>query len=210
MNNIYEKLKEKYNNFDSAHGVDHINTVIENALLINKKLGYPYKENVILIAALYHDIGMIVDRKTHHLESAKYVLSDDEILEHVTEEERYLISKACEEHRASYNGEFTSLLSKIINDADSMTDVITMVTRSIQYSLSVIKENESLYDKVYSHLKEKYGRNGYCKFKLEISYEINNTEELWKILENEVLFEHEFHKAITLLKEEGKVEVYNV
>lgn len=210
MLNIYNKLKTIYDKFDGAHNMNHIDTVTQNAILINNKLGNPYRDMVIFLAGLYHDIGMSIDRKTHHIESANYVLSDDDLLKLVSEEERYLIAKACEEHRASYKGEFTSLLSKIINDADSMNDKITMISRCIQYALANnTEQNISVYNEVYNHLRDKYGRNGYCKFHLEVSYEINNTEEIWRILDNEVLFEHEYYKALTILIEEGKVVVCN-
>lgn len=194
---ITQKMEEEYNKLDGAHDFEHIKEVIGNAVMINSRYGKPYAEDIVIVAALYHDIGNTVDRKNHHIESAKRVMEDSELRKIYDYNTRYLISKACEEHRASYRGEFTSTLSKIINDADSMAggrDIESMIERSLTYTRAknINDTQEMIYEKVYGHLVEKFGREGYQKYRLDVSNELCNVEEIYKVLESKETFKEKY------------------
>lgn len=191
IKNIRQKLEKVYNTFDGAHNMDHINEVVKNANKINEMLGYIYPKYVITLTALYHDIGLQYSREDHEKHSARIIKEDlDGMFDDYTLE---IMSKACEEHRSSYEGEFTSLLSKIINDADSMYTKESLILRSYKYSKKV-KNSNKVYNEVYSHLNKKYGINGYQKFKLDICKELPIIKEVQDMLNNEEIFRKEYMK----------------
>lgn len=201
ISNLIQKMESKYNELDGAHDFKHIVQVTNNALLLNKECGGPYDNDIIIISALYHDIGNTVNRENHHIESARIVMEDKDLQSVYSYDTRYMISKACEEHRSSYNGPFTSLLSKIINDADSMAggDTIeAMIERSLMYTKSKNPKDTSdmIYTKVYNHLVEKFGRYGYQKYKLNITNKLCNVEEIYKILDDENLFKIKYESVV--------------
>lgn len=191
IKNIKQKLEKIYNTFDGAHNMDHINEVVKNANKINEILGYMYPEYVVTLTALYHDIGLQYGREDHEKHSARILKEDlDGMFDDYTLE---IMSKACEEHRASYKGQFTSMLSKIINDADTMYTKESLILRSYKYSKKV-KNTNNVYNEVYNHLNEKYGVNGYHKFRLNICKNLPVIKEAREMLENEEIFREEYMK----------------
>lgn len=199
IKNIFDKMKIEYSKMDDAHNFTHIENVIENAKILNNLLGNPYSDNIIIISALYHDIGNIVNRKDHHIESARIVLEDKDLKELFNDDELYLISKACEEHRSSYKGEFTSTLSKIINDADSMVyNIEDIIERCYKYTISKYstESERSIYYRVYDHIVDKFGRNGYQKYKLSVTNKIANVENIYSIIEDEYKFKYDYYYEV--------------
>lgn len=76
---IESDIIPRYAAFDKAHREDHVRTVIERALAMGKS--YDIDENMLYVAAACHDLGLAVDRKTHHLESGKIIRADDRLRE---------------------------------------------------------------------------------------------------------------------------------
>ena len=60
-----------YDRFDGGHGREHVRSVIEEAVRLAQF--YPVDVNIVYTAAAYHDTGLKVDRKTHHLESGRII-----------------------------------------------------------------------------------------------------------------------------------------
>ncbi len=140
---VIERLKEEYckelDTFykkDSSHGWSHVEDVAKNALEINRRMILNLNEEYLVLAALFHDIYSDTDRKNHHTLAAdwfakfmikQYKYDAIDILE---------MSLAIKEHRASYNGEYSSLLSEVLAAADrGAPDLNSLIIRSSKYHL---------------------------------------------------------------------------
>ena len=169
MNNALIEYIEKnvfplYSRNEEGHGINHIKTVIRRSLELSKDLDVD--EDIVYTVAAYHDLGHYIDRKTHEIISAQMFMEDEKIKEFFTEEERVIIKEAIEDHRASADHEPRSIYGKIVSSADrTISDVETSIRRAYSYGLKNYPEisYEQRIERVYSHLKEKYGEDGYAK-----------------------------------------------
>lgn len=178
-----------YTDFDGAHDIQHVKEVTDNALKLADVLGLDRR--ITKTAATYHDLGLRIDREYHHLHSGGIARNDIELRNHFTEEEIEIIVSACNEHRASYKGEYTSIYSYVISDADRTNSVERMIERSYKYTRNKLSSmtEEEVYCNVLSHLRDKYGReSGYGKYRLKESKELFDTESTWRLLEDETEF----------------------
>ncbi len=75
----------RYAAFDKAHREDHALAVIDRALAMGK--AYDIDMDMLYTAAACHDLGLAVDRKTHHLESGKIIRADARLREWFSEEQ---------------------------------------------------------------------------------------------------------------------------
>ncbi len=159
---------------DAAHGVKHITEVIEHSVVMAKEM--EVDENVAAVAACFHDIGLMwgdCTRENHHINSGKFIAENIEVFKcYFSDREIAKIKAAVEEHRSSYKGEYTSIYSVIISDADRSCDIITMISRSYLYNRDHGTAPEDMYNEVFSHLTEKYGKEGRVKLHLPYAKEI--------------------------------------
>jgi len=157
---IREFFKEWYESNDSAHQIDHADSVCDLALLLNDRMSYGIIEEHIILAAYAHDIRSDLEGRKN-----PNVLAHDMIISHklaifdtISEQAIYLIAKAVLEHRGSYKGDYTSNLSLLISAADrGPIDYDIMYERSLVY-------NKGDHEGVRQHMKEKFGRTGYAKY----------------------------------------------
>lgn len=195
---LIESILENYKTFDKGHGIKHIATVIDSSIKLSKY--FPVNKNMVLTIAIYHDLGMSIDRKTHQIHSRDMLINDINLKNWFTKEELTLMGEACEDHRASNANEPRSLYGYIISDADRTTDIYDMIERCYNFSrknYSDLNEEET-YRRVYSHLVEKYGEGGYAKFYLEESKEVIMKPyiEAQEILKKEEDFRGYYNKII--------------
>lgn len=189
-----------YEGMDDGHGLEHIKQVMINMIklidIVEKGEDIKLNKELMLTAVLYHDSGNKIDRKEHHLIAGQTVRSEEYLKEIFTEEEIELIATMCEEHRSSKKEECTSLMSAMLNDADSINTFENMVERAYKYHMKhdENKEYEFIFGRVYGHLKEKFGRNGYHRYRTQYTNELVNIEERYRILENEKEFRKVFDK----------------
>lgn len=169
MNNALIEYIEKhvfplYSRNEEGHGINHIKTVIRRSLELSKDLDVD--EDIVYTVAAYHDLGHFVDRKTHEIISAQMFMEDEKVKEFFTEKERVIIKEAIEDHRASSDHEPRSIYGKIVSSADrTIENVENSIRRAYSYGLKNYPEisYEERVERVYNHLKEKYGENGYAK-----------------------------------------------
>ena len=64
----------RYAAFDAAHREDHAQAVIARAMEMGRN--YDIDPEMLYVAAACHDLGLEVDRKTHHLESGRIIRAD--------------------------------------------------------------------------------------------------------------------------------------
>lgn len=154
---IEKNILPKYNDFDDAHNISHVNQVITNSLSIAKKLKN-INPNIVYVIAAYHDLGLSIDRKQHHVESVKIFESDNYIQNYFDHDEIQMIKEAIHDHRAS-SSTARNIYSKIICDADRDYNFDRIILRCIMYRREL--QETKLYDEILIHIKDKYSIGGY-------------------------------------------------
>ena len=171
---IIKRLKEEYgkelNTFykkDSSHGWNHIEDVARNVLEINRKMTLGLNEEHLVLAALFHDIYSDIDRENHH------TLAADWFAKFMIKQNKYNatdimeMSLAIKEHRASYKGEYSNLLSEVLAAADrGAPNLNSSIIRSSKYYLEREPNSDlkTIAENVHKHMLEKFSRTGYMKY----------------------------------------------
>ena len=158
---IEEKVIPRYASFDLAHREDHARSVIERAMAMGR--GYDIDEEMLLTAAACHDLGLAIDRKTHHLESGRIIREDIRLKEWFSPEQIEVIAKAAEDHRASATTPPRSIYGRLVAEADRLIVPETIIRRTVQFGLSNYPEldKEGHWQRTLEHLNEKYAEGGY-------------------------------------------------
>ena len=88
----------------------------------------------------------------------------------ITNEQINIIKEAIEDHRASSTHKPRSIYGMIVSTADrTIIDIDNSIKRAYSYgkkNFIELSEKEQI-ERVYQHLKEKYGEKGYAKIYLE-------------------------------------------
>lgn len=157
-------LESFYNN-SVGHGIKHVTDVMYRALHYNEILNLKLNKKEIVLSSLLHDMYSESSRKTHHILGCEYVMKSTSKVFDGIDKER--VAKAILEHRASYNGEYSSLLSELISSADrgepNLTEIVNrcyISTKEFHPEYNVDEINNA----VKKHLSEKFTRNGYAKY----------------------------------------------
>ena len=190
---VENEVIPRYAAFDKAHREDHAKTVIARALAMGK--AYDIDEEMLYAAAACHDLGLSVDRQTHHLESGKIIRADGRLAEWFTPEQIETIARAAEDHRASAKTPPRSIYGCLVAEADRMIEPITIIRRTVQFGLSHYPEldREGHWQRTLEHLHEKYAEGGYLHLLIpgspneaplaELRAIIKDTEQLRTIFE---------------------------
>ena len=182
---VEREIIPRYASFDSAHREDHARAVIERALELSSF--YDVDINIVYAAAACHDLGLAVDRKTHHLESGRIIRSDATLKALLGAEGLESAARAAEDHRASSATAPRSIYGRIVAEADRLIEPLTIIRRTIQYGLDHYPDldKEGHWQRTLEHLKEKYGDGGYLKLWIPESSNAARLEELRKIIRDE-------------------------
>ena len=158
---IESEVIPRYAAFDKAHREDHARAVIDRALAMGKN--YEINEDLLYTSAACHDLGLAVDRKTHHLESGKIIRADEHLRQWFSPEEIETIAQAAEDHRASATTPPRSIYGSLVAEADRMIVPETIIRRTVQFGLSHYPEldKEGHWQRTLEHLHEKYAEGGY-------------------------------------------------
>jgi uncharacterized protein len=177
---IEQEIIPLYISFDRAHNTDHVATVIEQSLALAKH--YDVDINMVYTIAAYHDTGLTVGREYHHIESGKILCADPVLKEFFSAEQIATMRDAVEDHRASAKSAPRSIYGCIVAEADRCIDPMTIIRRTVQFSLKHYPELtvEGHFKRCHDHLIEKYGRNGYLKLWIPQS---NNAQRLAQLQE---------------------------
>ena len=132
---IEREIIPRYNDFDAGHGTDHAHTVICQALKLADY--YPEVDRcILLVAAAYHDLGLINGREHHHTDSAHIIRTDTRLRQWFSDQEINTIADAAEDHRASSDHEPRTIYGRIVAEADRIIDGETIVRRALQCPMS--------------------------------------------------------------------------
>ncbi|MBR1569742.1 MAG: HD domain-containing protein [Bacteroidales bacterium] len=192
---IEQEVIPRYAAFDKAHREDHARAVIDRALSMARQ--YPeVSRDMLYTAATCHDLGLAVDRKTHHLESGKIIRADGRLRKWFTPEQIEVIAQAAEDHRASAHTPPRSLYGCLVAEADRMIVPETIIRRTIQFGLAHYPglDKEGHWERTLEHLHEKYAEGGYLKLLIPGSPNEAPLEDLRKIIQDESLLRSLFEK----------------
>ena len=181
----------------------HIYIVIKRSLNIAKK--YEVDKNIVYTVAAYHDLGHYMNPKIHEKLSAEIFMKDSKIKKWFTEEEIQIIKEAIEDHRASSDHEPRSIYGKIVSTADrTIKSIDDCIKRTYSYTKKNYPElttKEEQVNRIYEHLNEKYGKNGYAKTYLyDEEFEIAK-KKFVEALEDKDMFIRRIEKVIADMEE---------
>ncbi|MBR6848101.1 MAG: HD domain-containing protein [Bacteroidales bacterium] len=182
---IEREILPRYDHFDQAHQRDHVTMVIQQSLDIASRLDV--NTDMVYAIAAYHDTGLCEGREHHHEVSAQIIKADQNLRQWFTEEQILVMSDAAEDHRASAKQAPRTIYGRIVAEADRFIDPDTIVRRTIQYGMDHYPElsREEQYQRMLTHLKEKYGRNGYLKLWFPDSPNAVRLERLHDMIDDE-------------------------
>lgn len=182
---IEQEIIPRYDHFDQAHQRDHVMMVIQQSMDIASKLDVDI--DMVYAIAAYHDTGLCEGREHHHEVSAQIIKADQNLRQWFTEEQILVMADAAEDHRASAKQAPRTIYGRIVAEADRFIDPDTIVRRTIQYGMDHYPElsREEQYQRMLTHLKEKYGRNGYLKLWFPDSPNAVRLERLHDMIDDE-------------------------
>ena len=197
---VEQHIIPRYDGFDKAHQRDHVLMVIHQSLELAEKLGAD--ADMAYAIAAYHDTGLCEGREHHHEVSARIIRADQTLRQWFTEEQINIMADAAEDHRASSGHEPRTIYGRIVAEADRFIEADTIIRRTIQYGIDHYPEldREGHYRRMLSHLREKYGRNGYLHLWFDDSPNAQRLRQLQDIIDDEAtlcqLFNQYFPKQI--------------
>lgn len=192
---IDREIVPRYDAFDAGHGRDHVLTVMSQALKLAEF--YPEVDRcILLVAAAYHDLGLVNGREHHHSDSALIVREDERLKQWFTDEEIGTIADAAEDHRASSNHEPRTIYGRIVAEADRIIDGDTIVRRALQYGMKHEPglDREGQYRRLMEHMREKYDYGGYLKLWIPESDNACRLEAFRQTLADEKAFRNMFDR----------------
>ena len=194
---IEEKIIPMYDGFDAGHGREHVRAVVEEALRLAGF--YDVDEDMVYVAAAYHDTGLSVDRKTHHLESGRIIREDRGLRRWFVEPEIEIIAQAAEDHRASSDHEPRTVYGKIIAEADRQIIPESIILRTVQYGFKHYPEldKEGHWARTCEHMAEKYDVGGYLKLWIPESHNAEGLARLRDIIHDKSRLREYFEAAYT-------------
>ena len=175
---IEQEILPLYISFDKAHNSDHVNQVIEQSIALAAH--YDVDIDMVYTIAAYHDTGLCEGREYHHIASGKILAADSRMREFFSAEQIETMREAVEDHRASSKSAPRTIYGRIVAEADRCIDPMTVIRRTVQFSLKHYPELdvEGHFKRCHDHLIEKYGRDGYLKLWIPQS---NNAQRLLEL-----------------------------
>ena len=158
--------------------------------MLNKELSTKNIEinlEIAYVVGALHDIGIINGREGHAKSSGQIVRSSSELRQFFDEDTIELIAEAVEDHSSHLEYEPRNIYGKLVADADRNNSVYLVFSRPIKFGLKheSFRTRESHIDRVFDFVKDKFGRNGYVKYWLDIPQTKKEQQKIWELLDNE-------------------------
>jgi len=182
---VEAEILPRYDHFDAAPRRDHAEKVIRESLELARD--YQVDLDMVYAIAAYHDTGLVIDRKTHHLESGRIVREDQMLSRWFSPLQIETMAEAVEDHRASADHEPRSIYGRLVAEADRNIDIDVIIRRTVQYGLSHYPEidRQGHISRTLQHLDEKYSSHGYLKLWIPGSRNEQELHRLWQLMDNE-------------------------
>lgn len=181
---VETNILPRYTEFDKAHNLSHVNSVIRRSLELVRTTGADI--NMVYAIAAYHDLGLSGPRAIHHITGGKILANDARLKRWFSAEQIRIMSEAVEDHRASASHTPRSIYGKIVAEADRDLNPETVIRRTIQFGLSNYPEldHEHQWLRFKEHLDNKYSTNGYIKLWISPSPNEENLKTLRNLIAN--------------------------
>ena len=191
---IEQQVRPQYRYFDAAHREDHMQSVIDNSLMLAQH--YDVNINMVYTIAAYHDLGLSGGREQHHHLSKQILLGDKQLLRWFSPRQIDVMADAVEDHRASSTQMPRTIYGKIVAEADRDIDADKIVLRTVQYGLTHYPEldKEAQWQRALAHLEEKYGPGGYLTLYLPESHNAEGLAQLRTLIANRDALRAAFNK----------------
>ena len=209
---VEQEILPRYNHFDSAHKLDHVQKVMAQSMEIAHKLaaaegsdgGSQLNMDMVYAIAAYHDTGVVEGREHHHTVSGRIIRQDEHLRQWFSEKEIETMAQAAEDHRASAQGEPRSLYGKIVAEADRDIEPTTIVRRTVQYGLSHYPDldREGHWQRTLQHLNEKYAEGGYLKLFIPCSRNWQQMQKLRQLIADRTRLRTLFDQIIDTEREQ--------
>ena len=182
MEFVERNVLKRYNAFDAAHNMIHVNRVIKASINLAKKMGVDL--DMAYVVAAYHDLGLEKERATHHFESGKILKADKRLEQWFSVQQIDIMRQAVEDHRASASRAPRNIYGKIVAEADRDLKPDSIFRRTIAYGLDHYPEktHEEHWERFLEHLQQKYSSAGYIKLWIPGSENEKDLAELRKII----------------------------
>ena len=205
---IEEKILPRYDAFDEAHQSDHALKVVEESARLAQY--YDVDADMVYVIAAYHDLGLEVDRETHHIESARIIREDKVLQKWFSPEQIEIMAEAAEDHRASNEHEPRSIYGKIIAEADRDIDGTTIIRRTIQYGLKHYPtlDKEVHFERFLDHMANKYAEGGYLKLWIPESPNAAKLKEFRTLLKNPKTIQQLFNQEWEMQRIINEIKSY--
>lgn len=197
---IKSEILPQYEKNDNGHSFEHIDYVLKRCF----KFAEQFQDidfNLLFAIATFHDIAHYIDKKNHEKLSAEIFYNNEKMKEFFSDEERFLIKEAIEDHRASSTSSPRSDYGKIISSADRSTDIDDFLRRTHAYTLKHFPHctKEEMLERAYQHTEQKYGKEGYAKHYVKDEEYENFREEINLLLQNTEKFEEKYSNINDLI-----------
>lgn len=189
---INTEIKSKYKTFDKGHNISHFNFVTKNCINYGKQLiekGEDIDLDIAYIVGAFHDVGIVNGREGHAKKSGEFVRKDKILREFYSAETIEMIAEAVEDHSSHLGYEPRNIYGKIVADADRNNSVYLVFSRPIKYALKNEKglTKQEHLERVYEFVQNKFGRNGYVKYHLDIEDTRKEQDKVWELLDDKQL-----------------------
>lgn len=183
MSFVETEILPRYNAFDRAHDLRHVQGVIRRALALAQTMGAD--SNMAYVVAAYHDLGMEGPRAIHHLTSGKILAADVRLGRWFTPAQVQIMRQAVEDHRASASHAPRNLYGLIVAEADRDLEPSHVCRRIVEYGLDKYPEltEQEQYRRFVEHLRNKYSRNGYIRLWVQGSQNEKYLAELRSLMD---------------------------
>ena len=195
-----------YASFDKGHREDHARYVIGQAMDLAR--WYDVDPEMVYVAAACHDLGLAVDRKTHHLVSGRMIREDAALRRWFSAAQVETMAQAAEDHRASSDHEPRSIYGRLVAEADRQIVPETVIRRTVQYGFAHYPEldREGHWQRTCEHLQEKYAEGGYLKLWIPESPNAAKLAELRALIRDKArlsaLFDEFFESEVSSAENE--------
>jgi len=176
---IETRVLTLYDDLDSAHNTQHIRDVMKRSVDMGKLLNAD--DEILLVGAAYHDLGILFNRSNHEKVSAKIFQQDSFMKDWFSPATIKVISESIEDHRSTNRNRPRSIYGEILHDIDTFGgDLTELMVRSIGYGKKYFASYTKIqhFERIHDYLEKKYGDEGYATLYIDYLPHRNNFHEI--------------------------------
>lgn len=183
MDFVERNILPRYADFDKAHNMEHVTSVIRRTLALAQHLGAD--EDMAYVIAAYHDLGLEGPRAVHHITSGKILQADRRLAKWFSPQQITIMREAVEDHRASASHSPRSIYGRIVAEADRELKPETVFRRTVMFGLDHYPDmtKEEHWKRFSEHIHDKYSVSGYIKLWIAGSQNEKDLAEIRRIIE---------------------------